>query len=213
MVRTFFFFLLLVVISAAAKEIKSDINLQVTNSGLLSTVIVQRVLGSMGYRVDIRRFSSVDEGIEMDMTLYAKKQFDPKEFVEELNLHHITANNADVKNKQWAIKLDGSQALWNVPEITQDEGAQVERTHVASWFRVNTALGITVEAPYGTKWYPEIAVLDDTMQTLLSVKESTFKDRISFQLPEHAMYLKVSNVNGMKMLRDGMWIESANEEQ
>jgi hypothetical protein len=209
----FFFLLLLVVLSVAAKETKSEINLNVTHGGLVSTIIVQHVLVSMGYKAHIHRFSSAYEVTEMVMILYAKKQFDPKEFAEELSLHQITVNNAYVKNKQWTIGLDASQALWNVPAITQDEGAQIERTNVASWFRVNNTVGITVEAPYGNKWYPEIAVLDNKMQTLLSTKESIFKDRMTFQLPEHAMYLKVSNTNGMKMLRDGMWIESANDEQ
>lgn len=208
-----FFLLLLVVLSVAAKETKSEINLNVTHGGLLSTTIVQHALVSMGYKAHINRFSSANEITEMEMTLYGKKPLDPKEFAEELSLHQIRVSNAFVSNKKWTIGLDASQALWNIPAITQDEGAQIERTNFAVWFRINNTLGITVEAPYGTKWYPEIAVLDDKMQMLLSTKESTFKDRITFQLPEHAMYLKVSNSNGMKMLREGMWIESSNEEQ
>ena len=201
------------VLSVAAKEIKSEITVNVQHGGLLSTVIVQHVLGSMGYKAYIHRFNRADEVIEMDMTLYAKKQFEPKEFIEELKLHQITARNGQVKNKQLIIQLDASQGLWNLPEITQDEGAQIERTNVASWFRVNNTLGITVEAPYGSKWYPEIAVLDENMQTLVSVRETLFKEHMSFLLPEHAMYLKISNSNGMKILKEGMWIESANDEQ
>lgn len=209
----FFFWVLLVVLSVAAKETKSEINLNVTHGGLVSTIIVQHVLVSMGYRARINRFSSANEVTEMDMTLYGKKPFDPKEFAEELSLNQITVINGYASNKKWTLGLESFQALWNVPAITQDEGSQIERTNLATWFRVNNTLGITVEAPYGTKWYPEIAVLDDKMQTLLSSKESTFKDRMTFQLPEHAMYLKVSNANGMKMLREGMWVESSNGEE
>lgn len=208
-----FFLVLLVVLSVAAKEVKSEINLNVTHGGLVSSIILQHVLASIGYRIHINRFSSANEVTEMDMTLYGKKPFDPKEFAEELSLHQIRASHAYVSNKKWTIGLEASQALWNVPAITQDEGSQIERTNLAVWFRVNNTLGITVEAPYGTKWYPEIAVFDDKMQTLLSMKESTFKDRMTFPLPEHAMYLKVSNANGMKILREGMWVESSNEEQ
>lgn len=204
----FFFLLLLVVLSVAAKEIKNNLHLKVTQRGLLSTVIIQHVLVSMGLKVHMHRFSRTNEIIELDMILNGKKQFDTKKFIEELSLHQII-----VLNKQGIITLDASQALWNVPAITADEGAQVDRTNVASWFRVNNTFGITIEAPYGSKWYPEIAVLDDKMQTLVSIKESAFQDRMTFQLPDHAMYLKVSNINGMKMLREGMWIESANNEQ
>ena len=202
----------MVVLSVPAKEIKSTIHLNVNHGGLLSTIIVQHVLGSMGYKANIHRLSNADEAVEMDIVLYAKKQFDPKLFVEELSLHQIVLSNGQTKNQQGTIELDASDALWNVPAITQDEGAQIERTNVASWFKVNNTSAVTIEAPYGHKWYPEIAVLDNTMQPLISIRESISQESMTFPLPEHAMYLKVSNTNGMKMLKDGMWIESANNE-
>ena len=209
----FFLLSLLMVLSGAAKEIKSDIHLDVTYGGSLSTVIVEHVLGSMGMKADIHRFSNTDEMTQMDLVLYAKKPFDPKAFTEELNAHRIIVRHTELKNRQWTIALDASQALWNLPAITQDEGAQVERTSVPAWFKVNQTVGIGIEAPYGSKWYPEIAVLDDKMKVLASLKESISTDRMTFLLPERAMYLKVSNANGMKMLKEGMWIESVNQEQ
>ena len=209
----FFFLLLMVVLSVAAKEIKSNIHLNVNHGGLLSTIIVQHVLGSMGYKASIHRLSSANETVEMDIILHAKKQFDPKSFAEELSLHQISVSNGRMRNQQGTMELDASDALWNVPAITQDEGAQIERTSSASWFRVNNTSAITVEAPYGHKWYPEIAVLDAAMYPLASIKESISQERMTFKLPEHAMYLKISNTNGMKMLKEGMWIESANDEQ
>ena len=208
-----FFLLLMVVLSVGAKEIKSNIHLNVNHGGLLSTIIVQHVLGSMGYKANIHRLSYANEAVEMDIVLHAKKQFDPKSFAEELSLHQITVSNGQITTQQGTMELDAAAALWNVPAITQDEGAQIERTSVASWFRVNNTSAITIEAPYGHKWYPEIAVLANTMHPLASIKESISQERMTFQLPEHAMYLKVSNTNGMKMLKEGMWIESANDEQ
>lgn len=208
-----FFLLLMVVLSVGAKEIKSNIHLNVNHGGLPSTIIVQHVLGSMGYKANIHRLSYANEAVEMDIVLHAKKQFDPKLFAEELSLHQITVSNGHIKNQQGTIELDAADALWNVPAITQDEGAQIERTSFASWFRVNNTSAIVVEAPYGSKWYPEIAVLDANMQTLVSIRETVFKEQMAFLLPEHAMYLKVSNSNGMKMLKEGIWIESANDEQ
>lgn len=209
----FFLLSLLIVLSGAAKEIKSDLHLNVTYGGSLSTVIVGHVLGSMGFKADIHRFSNIDEMTQMELVLYAKKPFDPKAFTQELNAHHIMVRHAELQNREWTMELDASQASWNLPAITQDEGAQVERTNVPVWFKVNQTVGIAVEAPYNSKWYPEIAVLDDKMNVLASLKESTSTDRMAFLLPERAMYLKVSNANGMKMLKEGMWIESANQEQ
>lgn len=205
--------LLLFTFSLAWGETKGELHLTIAQGGLLSTKIISSVLGSMGFKSDVYRFNSMDTNVAMDLTLRGKKSFDSKDFIEALREHQIMGQVGQLKNKQWAIALDASQAVWNIPAITEDEGAQIDRSNVASWFNVNKASAITVEAPYGSKWYPEIAVLDARMQALVSIKEPTFKDRMTFQLPEHAMYLKVSNTNGMKMLREGMWIESANDEQ
>lgn len=204
---------LLMVVSVAAKEVKSEIRLQVTSGGLLSTTIIGHVLGFMGFKVSMHRISSAEGAMEMDMTLSGKQPFDPKKLSENLREHRITVQTQAVKSKQWVMGLDASTAVWNVPPITEDEGAQIERTAAPSWFMVRNAPGITIESPYGHLWYPEIAILDDQMHPLVSLRETEPKERMTFALPEHAMYLKVSNLNGMKMLREGMWIESANSEE
>lgn len=205
--------LLMVGFTLAAGEIKSEIHLNITQGGLLSTAIIQRVIGSMGFVDDAHRLSRTDEMIEMDLVLHGKKTFDLKDFAEKLRAHQITVQGRTSQNKESRIELDASQVFWNLPAISEDEGAQLERTTVPSWFVVNKSQGISIEPPYGNKWFPEIAVFDNNMEVLASSKEFQASDRMSFKLPEHAVYLKVSNANGMKLLKEGMWIESANDEQ
>ncbi|MFA6189381.1 MAG: hypothetical protein WC680_08910 [Sulfuricurvum sp.] len=205
--------LLMVGFTLAAGETKIEMHLNVAQGGLLSTAIIQRVLGSMGFIVDTHRLSRSEGIIEMDLLLHGKKGLDVEAFVEKLREHQITAQNKQLKNKQSVIELDASQVFWNLPAISEDEGAQLERTTLPYWFAVNKSKGISVEAPYGNQWFPEIAIFDENMQVLASLKEFQARDRMSFKLPEHAVYLKVSNANGMKLLKEGMWIESANDEQ
>lgn len=207
------FWLLMVVFSLVAGEKKSEIHLNIAQGGLLSTKIILHVLGSMGFKADMHRFTSADGRVEMDLVLSGKKLFDPKEFIETLDEHQIRLESRPFKNKQLTIGLDATNAFWHLPAISEDEGAQLEHTNLPYWFVVDKALGISVEAPYGNKWYPEIAVFDNNMQILGSFRELKPRDRMSFKLPEHAVYLKISNANGMKMLKEGMWVESANDEQ
>lgn len=208
-----FLWLLMSAFSLAFGETKSELHLTITQGGLLSTKIISQVLGSIGFKTDVHHFSSVDTIVEMDLTLNGKKSFDSKSFIEVLREHQIMGQTGQLKNKKWVIALDASQAFWNLPAISEEEGAQLEHTPLPSWFVVHKALGISVEAPYGNKWYPEIAVFDSNMQVLESFREFKSTDRMTFKLPQYAVYLKVSNANGMKMLKEGMWIESTNDEQ
>lgn len=208
-----FLSLLMVVFSLTAGENKSEIHLNIAQGGLLSTKIIYHVLGSMGFKVDMRRCSSIDGAVEMDLILAGKRPFDPTRFMEILDEHQIRGDSGEIKSKQLTIGLDASTAFWHLPAINEDEGAQLERTSLPYWFAVDKAHAISIEPPYGNKWYPEIAVFDNNMQVLASFRELKPKDHMSFKLPDHAVYLKISNANGMKMLKEGMWVESANDEQ
>lgn len=205
--------LLMMGFSLAAAETKSEIHLNIAQGGVLSTAIIQNVYKSMGFNATLRHFSATDTMVEMDLEFHGKKPFDPKSFIELLDEHQIVLRNTRLENKRWVLGLDASRAFWNIPAISEDEGAQIERTILPYWFLVKKAAGISIEAPYGSAWYPEIAVLDDNMQVLASYHELKSRDRMSFKLPERAAYLKVSNHYGMKLLKEGMWVEAADDVQ
>lgn len=205
--------LMIGVFSLAAAETKTDLHLRIAQGGLLSTKIIHQVLGSMGFKANGYRYRSSEETTEMDLLLNGKKTFDPKYFVETLREHHIMVQSGEFKNKEWTIGVDATRASWNLPAISEDEGAQLARTTLPYWFVVHKTVGVSIEAPYGNKWYPEIAIFDENMQILGFFREFKSRDRMSFKMPEHAMYLKVSNANGMKMVKEGMWVESSNDEQ
>lgn len=207
------FYGLLLTFSLASADIKSDIHITIEQGGLLSNAIIQQVLTSMGFKVDIHRFVSTDGVIEMDCTLYGKKVFDARGFSDVLSEHQIVVKSGQLKNKQWNIGLDATQAFWNLSAISEDEGAQLERRALPYWFVVNKAQGILIEAPYNNKWYPDIAIFDSNMQILATFREFKSNDRLIFKLPENAMYLKVSNANGMKMLKEGTWVSGANDRE
>ena len=202
---------LLLTFSWALADTKSDMNITIEQAGLLSNAIVQHVFTSMGFKVDIHRFVSTDGAVEMDCALYGKKVFDPRGFGDALSEHQIVVKSGQFKNKQWNIGLNATQAFWNLPPINEDEGMQMERRMLPYWFLVNKAQGISIEAPYGNKWYPDIAVFDSNMQILATFREFKSNDRLTFKLPQNAMYLKVSNANGMKILKEGTWVSSARE--
>lgn len=207
-----FLWFIIFTFSLMADDAKTEVNLQVVRGGILSSKIIIQALSTIGQRVTIHRFESDDEMTRMDISLSSRKAFDPKYFNEILRDNALIITAGVVHDKKWAITIDASSALWKIPAITPDEGVQMEKTVVPSWFFVNQASALTIEAPYASKWYPEIAVLDANMGILSSIRTFKTQERMSFTLPDGAMYLKVANTNGMKLLKEGMWIEHYKEE-
>ncbi|MDD5385882.1 MAG: hypothetical protein PHQ22_01660 [Sulfuricurvum sp.] len=198
-------------LSLVAGDTKTDINLHVAHGSILSSKIIIQALNTIGQRVSIHRYESDGERARMEISLSGRKVFDPKYFSEILRDNAMVITAGAVRDKKWTIEIDASFVLWQIPVITPDEGAQMEKSAVPAWFVVNQSSALTIEAPYGNKWYPDIAVLNANMEVLSSMHTFKPEERISFTLPEGAMYLKVANTNGMKLLKEGMWIENTTD--
>jgi len=198
-------------LSLVAGDTKTDVSLQVAHGSILSSKIIVQALNTIGQRVNIHRYESDGETIRMEISLSGRKVFDPKYFSEILRDNAMIITAGAMRDKKWTIEIDASSVLWQIPAITSDEGAQMEKSITPAWFVVNQSRALTIEAPYGNKWYPDIAVLDANMNVLSSLRSFKAQERMSFSLPEGAMYLKVANTNGMKLLKEGMWIEHATD--
>ncbi|MCX6060829.1 MAG: hypothetical protein NT103_01055 [Campylobacterales bacterium] len=197
--------------SLVAGDAKTDVNLHVVHGSILSSKIIIQAFNTIGQRVNIHRYENDGEMTHMEISLSGRKVFDPKYFNEILRDNALIITAGVVQDKKWTIKIDASSVLWQILAITPDEGVQMEKTVVPSWFVVNQSNALTIEAPYGNKWYPEIAVLDANMEVLSSLRSFKSQETMSFTLPEGAMYLKVANTNGMKLLKEGTWIENSKE--
>ena len=190
-----------------ASEHKSMINIHLNGGGILSTKIVYQALNTAGQRVGMVRYENNGESVQMEIAASGLKPFEPKYFTEILRENGIILTKVMFRDKRWIMEFNAEGTQWNIPAITPDEGAQMEKSLMSNWFSVNQSSAISIEAPYGNKWYPDVAVLDSSMRILSSIREFTPRERLDFSLPKEAMYLKVSNTNGMKLLKEGMWIE------
>lgn len=209
-VKTFFLFLSLLG-SLAATESKNELHLQVLDGGIVSIKIIVSTLNSMGQLVNMVRCNNNGDLVEMDILLSGRKAFEPKYFRELLGESGIKVTKGSVQNKKWTLEMDASFARWNLPSISRNEGAQLGKSTLPFWYDVENARGISIEAPYGGKWYPDIAVMDASMNVLGSLRTFVSRDQMNFSLPNGSRYLKVSSANGMKLLKEGMWIEHTTE--
>ena len=158
--------------------------------------------------MDIDTLDIKNNSGELSATAIGNKLFNPTALSENLKEQGIKIEKAHLDKSDLTMTLDTQSGEWNVPLLGSDEGVELKRVNVAQWFRVEAGQHIRIEPPYVGKWYPDVAVLDISMSLLSSFRSLEPKEELAFELPKGAYYLKISNAQGMKVLREGMWIES-----
>lgn len=187
-----------------------SIHTQITFSGepRVSLRTITQAFNALGYKFDVSSLSVQSGSGMIEGTASGNRTFTPEILGENLKEQGIQIDSAHADQNGLTLVLNTENAIWNVPLIGSDEGSELKRVNSAQWFRVEEGQNIRIVAPYTSKWYPEIAVLDSTMHVLDSFRSLEPKDEYQFELPQNAYYLKISNAQGMKVIHEGMWIES-----
>lgn len=183
---------------------------EITFSGepIVTLRTITQAFHAVGYKFDVETFNTQSKSGVIFGTAVGNKVFSPPALGENLKEQGIKIERAQLNDKGLFLALDTQSALWNVPVMGSDEGSELKRVNSPQWFRVEPLQQIRIEPPYTGKWYPDICVLDASMQVLTSLRSLEAKEELQFELPQGSTYLKVSNAQGMKLLKEGMWIES-----
>lgn len=187
-----------------------SINTQIgfTGEPTVSLRTITQAFNAVGYRFDLKSLSVENGSGELAGTALGNRPFLPAVLAENLKEQGIRIDSAHVDQNGLIMVLNTQNAFWNAPLLGSDEGSELKRMNSAQWFRVEEGQSIRIQPPYTGKWYPEIAVLDASMHLLASYRSLEPKDEFQSELPPSAYYLKISNTQGMKVLKEGMWIES-----
>ena len=168
---------------------------------------------ALGYRIDIESFSVVNGSGELRATVVGNRPFNPTVVGETLKDQGVIIDNIHFDSNELSMNVNAERAIWNVPLLGSEEKTELKRVLSPQWFRVDEAQAIRIESSYNSKWYPDIAVYDASMHLLSSFRYLSPKEEFQLELPHGAYYLKISNIYGMKVLSEGMWIASLNPEQ
>ena len=187
-----------------------SINTHISFSGnaMLSIRTINQAFNAIGYKLDINTLDVQNSSGELSGTAIGTKGFNPTALSENLKEQGIKIEKAHLDKSDLTMTLDTQNAQWNLPLLGSDEGTELKRVNVAQWFRVEEGQHIRIIPPYVGEWYPDVAVLDASMSLLSSFRSLEPKEELEFELPQGAYYLKISNAQGMKVLKEGMWIES-----
>lgn len=188
----------------------SSITTQITFTGepVVSIRTLTHAFNAVGYKLDVDTLAIQNRTGDLRGTAIGNKIFNPALLGENLKEQGIRIERAHLDKNRLSLIVDTRNAFWNIPLLGADEGSELKRANAAQWFRVEEGQIIRIEPPYTGKWYPDLAVLDSSMHALSSFRTSQPKEELQFELPEGAYYLKISNAQGMKVLKEGMWIES-----
>lgn len=185
-------------------------NTHVTFRGepIVSVRTITQAFNTLGYKLDITTLTVQDNAGEFGATAAGNRPFSVTVLEENLKEQGMQIEKASIENEELILVLDTQNSIWNVPLLQEEGGAELKRVSTPQWFRVEQAKAIRIQPPYAAKWYPDIAVFDRAMHPISSLRSNDDKNEFQLDLPNGAYYLKVSNVQGMKLLKEGMWIEA-----
>jgi len=179
---------------------------------ILSLRTVTQAFNAIGYKLDIDSFDFQNNSGELSAIAIGNKPFSISSLDENLKNEGIQVEKISLDKNDLSLALDAQGSVWNTL-LLQEEGVELKHVNTAQWFRIGNAQHIHIQPPYTGKWYPDIAILDRSMHLISSFRAADSKEELQLEVPEGAYYLKVSNVQGMKMLKEGMWIEPTNPVQ
>jgi hypothetical protein len=185
-----------------------DTKVSFTGNPIVTLRSISQVFNTIGYKFDVDSLSYQDNSGEFRGKAIGNKQLNAVVLAENIKEQGTQIEQAHLNSEGLTLVLNTQKATWNVPLIGMDDGVELKKVNTAQWFRVEEGQHIKIQPPYAGKWYPDIAVLDSNMSVLSSFRSTKSEDEFQFELPSGAYYLKVSNIQGMKVLKEGMWIES-----
>ena len=208
MMRYWTALLLSPLLALAAQPNLIQVHFGFTGDSSVAIKSLSQGFGSLGYRLDVESVSV--DGLRGDLNGNAVgiRPFSADVLSENLKETGMRVGSLALKQGSLRISADTQQSVWNVPYIGPDEGVELQKTASTQWFRIEDGQNIRIQAPYNGRWYPDVAVLDSSMEVLYSLRSKKAKEELELELPGGARYLKVSNLNGMKVMQEGMWIES-----
>lgn len=179
----------------------------------LSLRTITHSFNSQGYKLEIDSFTTQNNTGELSATATGNKPFNAAVLDENLKDEGIRIEKMYSDRGELFLVLNTENAIWNLPLLEGDDGSEVKRVSNAQWFRLERSKSIRIQPPYVGKWYPDIAIYNRSMGVLSSFRATEPKGEFQFELPPEAYYLKISNAQGMKVLKEGMWIESMSMEE
>lgn len=202
-----FWFLWIGFVSSA---LAATINVQIRyeGEGLNALRTLTQAFNSIGYKLEIESLVYENAQGEIEAKASGNRAFAPSILAENLKEQGIVISHERYEGGKLTLSVQTQNGFWNIPLLGADEGIELKKVSIPQWFRIEEGQIIRIEPPYAGKWYPDIAVLDAQMGILSSYRSREPKEEFQFELPVGARYLKVSNAQGMKALKEGMWIES-----
>jgi hypothetical protein len=181
-----------------------------TGEPIVALRSIHNAFNTLGYRLDIQKLRADGTSGELSATAVGNKILNGAVLAENLKEENIRIEKARLDGQDLDLVLDARSAKWNVSVLAPEEGTELKRVSAPQWFQIDQSRYIRISPPYVGKWYPDITVLNEQMGVVYSYRSSEPKEEVVFELPQGAFYLMVSNTQGMKMIKEGMWIESLN---
>lgn len=196
----------------SAEQKGSQILFRIEGEPLVVTKLLQKTFASNAKQMSIHHFTTDTSISEIQIGSHDSKGFDLRRITDSLKERGVKIIQAKSDGKVWHLDLDMRDISIDFPLINNDSSAEMKRSTYPYWFDVSETKFVTIDPPYESEWYPELAIFNGNMEVLHSSRSKDIQGRKTYELPEGSKYLKVSNSHGMLLLKEGLWVSADQNE-
>ena len=182
------------------------ISFKATTNPMFFVKIMSDTLRTIGYYRYVTTHSSLDNR-EFTWTITLKTESATNPVTLQNKLLQSSCKIVGIKRNSatnWEYTIDTSHARLNVKKLRRATVLKLKRSLYAHWLNVSKIKKLSIESGERNLWYPQVTYYDSSLHILKVYKKDKKTDKIVFRMPKNSVYMKISDMNSMKNLKDDL---------
>lgn len=172
--------------------------------------IMSDTLQSMGYYRFITDQSKQDEsGFFWTIRLTGEYAIDPvllKSALQKRGCDIVDINRHT--QTEWSYHIDMKKAYLMLDELLPYSERTLKKSLYEHWLNVKSAKSLTLWSLKGNSWYPYVSIYDKELHLLKVYKRDKRTSKITLELPEDTVYVKVTDLYSLKNIKQGLRVQA-----
>jgi len=138
-----------------------------------------------------------------NIALTSEYATDPIVLESELNKSGCYITNIErLSATEWVYTINTSDAYLNLPVLQESHKIKLKHSLYAHWLNCSNIDYLKIKSSRRNNWYPAISYYDASLHLIKVLKRDTKSTNITLRIPEHATYIKISDLYTLKNVKD-----------
>ena len=187
-----------------------QLNFKTNSSPLFFVKLMGDTLRNIGYFRYVTTAANLDAS-EFTWSINLRSEYATDPLILQNELNKSGCKIVDIQRespKEWTYFIDISTGYLNVISIEPGQKLQLKRSLYPYWLNVEKVRVLKIKSPLRNNWYPNISYYDASLHLIKLLKKDKRFRNISLHMPKNAKYIKISDLYGLKNVKNGLSIEA-----